>query len=297
MSDPSHTGDRYAIVGNPVAHSKSPEIHAAFARQTAQNMVYERIFCELDAFAETVRRFQAEGGKGLNITLPFKHQAFDFATRKSVRAELAGAVNTLAFSASGNPGAGDTAGDNTDGAGLTRDISVNLGYPLRGKRVLLLGAGGASFGVAGPLLGEAPRVLVIANRTLSKAQALVQRFAKLTAGREMSASSYAALGAFAGMKFDVVINATSAGLSGDMPALPDNLFAPGALAYDMVYGKTTPFLRFAQGCASGVQIADGLGMLVEQAAESFLIWRGVRPATAPVIAALRNKHSGPRTED
>ena len=287
--------DHYAIIGNPVAHSKSPEIHAAFARQTAQPIVYDRIFCETSAFAETVRRFQAEGGKGLNITLPFKHQAFAFATRKSARAELAGAVNTLAFSAAG---AGDAAGDNTDGAGLTRDISVNLGYPLRGKRVLLLGAGGASFGVAGPLLNEAPRVLVIANRTLSKAQALVQRFAKLSAGCEMSASSYAALGAFAGIKFDVVINATSAGLSGDMPALPQNLFAPGALAYDMVYGKATPFMQFARACgASGVQIADGLGMLVEQAAESFLIWRGVRPETAPVIAALRNELSGLRTRD
>ncbi len=298
MNDSGHTSDHYAIVGNPVAHSKSPEIHAAFARQTAQHIVYDRIFCEIGAFAETVRRFQAEGGKGLNITLPFKHQAFDFATRKSARAELAGAVNTLAFSASGNAGAGDAMGDNTDGAGLTRDISVNLGYPLRDKRVLLLGAGGASFGVAGPLLGEAPRVLVIANRTLSKAQALVQRFVKLSAGCEISASSYAALGASAATQFDVVINATSAGLSGEMPALPQNLFALGALAYDMVYGKTTPFMQFARACgASGVQIADGLGMLVEQAAESFLLWRGVRPATAPVIAALRNEHPGLRTRD
>ena len=268
--------DAYAVIGNPIAHSKSPEIHAAFARQTSQAIVYKRIFCGPDAFVETVRAFQAEGGKGLNITVPFKHEAFDFATKKSARAEQAGAVNTLVFNHEG------VLGDNTDGAGLIRDITVNLRRALRGKNILLLGAGGASFGVAGPLLAEAPCALVIANRTVSKAETLVQRFSKLTAGCGLYASTYAALEL---KRFDVVINATSAGLSGDMPALPDSIFVPGALAYDMVYGKVTPFMQLAQ--TRGAQVVDGLGMLVEQAAESFFIWRGVRPETAPVIAALR----------
>ena len=279
--------DTYAVIGNPIAHSKSPEIHAAFARQTSQNIVYKKIFCEIGAFTETVRAFQAAGGRGLNITLPFKHEAFALATRRSARAEQAGAVNVLAFGSDGAGGAAavdDIMGDNTDGAGLVRDIAVNLACALRGKNVLLLGAGGASFGVAGPLLGESPRALVIANRTLNKAEALVQRFSNGAMPCEISASAYAALG---GKKFDVVINATSAGLRGDMPQLPENIFAPGALAYDMIYGKSTPFMQFAQ--ARGANVADGLGMLIEQAAESFLIWRGVRPETAPVIAAFRNE--------
>lgn len=274
--------DIYAVIGNPVAHSKSPEIHASFALQTAQDIVYKRLFCERGAFVETVRAFQAGGGKGLNITVPFKHEAFEFATRRSTRAEQAGAINVLGFDTAGADG---VLGDNTDGAGLIRDITVNLGYALRDKKVLLLGAGGATFGAVVPLLGELPRALVIANRTESKARALVQRFAGAAAGCKFSASTFAEL---AGTKFDVVINATSAGLSGDMPALPDYVFAPGALAYEMVYGKITPFMQFAQAQgAPDVQIADGLGMLVEQAAESFLIWRGVRPETASVMAALR----------
>ena len=271
--------DSYAVIGNPIAHSKSPQIHAAFAQQTSQAIVYTRIFCELGAFTQAVQAFRAIGGKGLNITLPFKHEAFALATQRTPRAERASAVNVLAFAADG------IMGDNTDGAGLVRDITVNLDCTLRGKKLLLLGAGGASFGVVGPLLGESPRRLVIANRTLSKAEALAQRFSYCTIGCEISASTYAAL---AGTNFDVVINATSAGLSGSMPALPENLFAPGALAYDMVYGKATPFMQFAQACGTpGIRIADGLGMLVEQAAESFLIWRGVRPLTGPVMAALR----------
>ena len=268
--------DTYAVIGNPIAHSKSPEIHAAFARQTSQDIVYKRIFCEIGAFVKTVNAFRTEGGKGINITVPFKHEAFEFTTQRSARAEQAGAVNLLAFNADG------IYGDNTDGAGLVRDITVNLGHGLRGKSILLLGAGGASFGVVGQLLGESPRGLVVANRTVSKAEALVQRFAAFASDCEISASTYAAL---AGKHFDVVINATSTGLTGGMPELPEKLFAPGALAYDMVYGKATPFMQFAR--ARGASVADGLGMLVEQAAESFLIWRGVRPNTAPVIAALR----------
>ncbi len=269
--------DLYAVIGNPVAHSKSPEIHAAFAQQVSQDIVYKRLFCELGAFNATVRAFLAEGGKGLNVTVPFKHDAFAFATRHSTRAAQASAVNVLAFDTGGG-----VAGDNTDGAGLVRDISVNLGCALRGKAVLLLGAGGASFGVVGPLLAEAPRTLVIANRTVSKAETLVQRFAASAAGCALSCAAYSAL---VGQQFDVVVNATSAGLRGDMPVLPEKLFAADALAYDMVYGKTTPFMQYAQ--AQGAIVADGLGMLVEQAAESFLIWRGVRPATAPVMALLR----------
>jgi shikimate dehydrogenase len=273
--------DHYAVIGNPVEHSKSPQIHAAFARQTLQDIDYKRIFCELDAFTETVRAFRAQGGKGVNITVPFKHEAFALATQRSARAEQAGAVNVLTFHEA------DIRGDNTDGAGLMRDITVNLAYPLRGKAILLLGAGGASFGVVGPLLAELPRALTIVNRTVSKAEALVQRFLRFAGTCDVSASGYAAL---VGKKFDVVINATSAGLSGDMPELPANLFAPHALAYDMVYGKTTPFMQYAQAHGGrGVQVADGLGMLVEQAAESFLIWRGVRPESAPVIALLRHK--------
>ncbi len=269
--------DFYAVIGNPVEHSKSPQIHAAFARQTSQVIDYKRLFCEIGAFTETVGAFRAQGGKGVNITVPFKHEAFALATQRSARAEQAGAVNVLSFHAGGS-----ISGDNTDGAGLIRDITVNLAYSLRGKAILLLGAGGASFGVVGPLLAELPRALVIANRTVNKAQALVQRFASSADACAISASSYAAL---TGQNFDLVINATSAGLSGEMPALPDNLFFPQALAYDMVYGKPTPFMQFAQ--ARGARVADGLGMLVEQAAESFLIWRGVRPESAPVITLLR----------
>ena len=268
--------DHYAVIGNPVAHSKSPQIHAAFARQTSQDMVYESLFCDIGAFAETVSAFRAGGGKGLNVTVPFKHQAFDLAMRRSARAEQAGAANTLSFRGD------EITGDNTDGTGLVRDITVNLGRMLRGKSILMLGAGGASFGVAGPMLAELPAALVIANRTVSKAESMVQRFTSLAAACNISASGYAAL---AGKNFDIIINATSAGLFESMPALPENLFAPGALAYDMVYGKTTPFMQFAR--AGGATVADGLGMLVEQAAESFLVWRGVRPQTAPVIAALR----------
>jgi shikimate dehydrogenase len=265
--------DSYAIMGNPVAHSKSPQIHAAFAQQTSQDVVYTRLFCELGAFAATVNAFRAQGGKGLNITVPFKHEAFELATRRSQRAEQAGAVNTLRFID------GAVEGDNTDGVGLVRDITENLHVDLRDQRLLLLGAGGASFGVVGPLLTQGLSWLTIANRTVSKAADLRARFSAYT---NVDGCGYDAL---AGRSFDVVINATSAGLAGEMPALPDAVFAPGALAYDMVYGKITPFMQFAQ--ARGVRIADGLGMLVEQAAESFLIWRGVRPETAPVIEQLR----------
>jgi shikimate dehydrogenase len=267
--------DSYAVIGNPIAHSKSPQIHAAFARQTSQDIVYKAIFCESGAFPTTVARFREAGGKGLNVTLPFKHEAFELAARRSERAQQAGAVNTLSFDSD------DIAGDNTDGIGMLRDITANLRFDVRGKRVLLLGAGGATFGVVGPLLAGSIQSLTIANRTVSKAKALCTRFAA-RAGVLLEGCGYDTL---KGRPFDLVINATSAGLTGAMPSLPDDVFASTVLAYDMTYGKITPFMQFAQ--AHGATVADGLGMLVEQAAESFYIWRRVRPQTAPVIALLR----------
>ncbi len=272
--------DSYAVIGNPVAHSQSPRIHAAFALQTSQDIIYKTLYCEVGAFAATVAVFRDSGGRGLNVTLPFKHEACKLANWRSVRAQSAGAANTLTFDAQG------MTADNTDGIGLVRDITENLRVTLRDKRILLLGAGGASYGVAGPLLEEAPRALVVVNRTESKADALVKHFAPIAARCALSSCAYDVLRK-TGAGFDVVINATSAGLTGDMPDLCDEVLNEGALAYDMVYGRVTPFMAFAQ--ARGVQVADGLGMLVEQAAESYYIWRRVRPKTAPVMEMLRRE--------
>lgn len=262
--------DRYAVVGNPIAHSKSPRIHALFAAQTAQEMRYEALLAPLDGFAEAVRAFVAAGGRGLNVTVPFKEVAFRLADRLSPRARAAGAVNTLAFGDDG------IFGDNTDGAGLTRDILANLGYAIRGRRILILGAGGAARGVILPLAEQQPARLAIANRSPDKARQLAAAFPGCTG------SGFAEL---AGQSFDLVINATSAGLADAELPLPAGLFAPGCLAYEMVYGKQTPFLR--QAAAAGAAVADGLGMLVEQAAEAFFVWRGIRPDTGPVLAELR----------
>jgi shikimate dehydrogenase len=268
--------DKYAVIGNPIAHSKSPLIHAEFARETGQDMTYEAIFAALPDFEAEVLRFREAGGRGLNVTLPFKHRAYALAGERTPRAEQALAVNTLVFD-------GDSvSGDNTDGVGLVRDLTANLRCALRGRRILLMGAGGASYGACGPLLEQGPARLTIANRSVAKAVALCERYASHENAAALSASSYDAL---KGSQFDVVVNATSAGLAGAMPALPPRLFAGGALAYDMLYGTTTPFMSFA--AAEGARVADGLGMLVEQAAESFHLWRGVRPDTAPVIAILR----------
>lgn len=262
--------DRYAVFGNPIAHSKSPLIHTAFARQTGQDIVYEARLAPLDGFSQSAIAFAVEGGRGANVTVPFKEEAYRLATRLSERAARAEAVNTLTFK-------GDNIlGDNTDGAGLVRDILHNLHFPLRGKRILLMGAGGAARGVILPLLDEMPASLTVANRTVEKAKALRDFFSGI------EASSYENL---TGRTFDLVINATSSGLSDQMPPLPEGLFAVEALAYDMVYGRETPFMKFAR--ERGAQIADGLGMLVEQAAEAFYLWRCVRPQTAPVIAQLR----------
>jgi shikimate dehydrogenase len=266
--------DRYAVAGNPIAHSKSPFIHAEFARQTSQDLQYERLLAPLDGFRAAVENFRAEGGRGLNVTLPFKLEAFELAHEHSDRAADAQAVNTLKFEGS------TLYGDNTDGVGLLRDVVHNLNFGIQGRSVLLMGAGGAAQGVVGPLLSARPERLVIANRTVEKAQRLAQQFA----GRgPLSAGGYAAI---AGQQFDLVINATAASLSDSVPDLPEGVFARDALAYDMMYGKGMAFIEFAssQGAA---RVADGIGMLVEQAAESFFIWRGVRPQTSPVIAALR----------
>jgi shikimate dehydrogenase len=267
--------DRYAVVGNPIAHSRSPFIHTEFARQTGQDLQYERLLAPLDGFRATVENFRAAGGQGVNVTLPFKLEAFELAEERSARATDARAANTLKFNGS------TLYCDNTDGVGLLRDIETNLGFALQGCSMLLMGAGGAAQGVIGPLLGVKPDRLVIANRTLDKAQRLLQQFA----GRgPLFVSAYTDL---EGQRFDVVINATSAGLSSSAPLLPDGVFARGALAYDMMYGKgALPFLEQARR-SGAARVADGIGMLVEQAAESFFIWRGVRPQTRPVIAALQ----------
>ena len=269
--------DLYAVFGNPIAHSKSPDIHTRFAQTCAQALRYEARLAAVDGFAEAISEFVAAGGKGANVTVPFKEEAFRLSTQLSDRAKRAGAVNTLTFKA------GEIHGDNTDGAGLVRDIESNAGLPLAGNRILLLGAGGASRGVIAPILVANPASLFIANRSADKAVLLAAGFSSLAA---VDGGSFAEI---AGRDFDVVINATSASLSGESLPLPPGLFAPGALAYDMMYGKgETPFLKLAreQGAARCV---DGLGMLVEQAAEAFFIWRGVRPETGAVLADLRAK--------
>jgi shikimate dehydrogenase len=269
--------DLYAVIGNPVAHSKSPLIHAAFARQTGQSMRYEAILAPEHAFSATVASFAQRGGKGLNVTVPFKLEACRLADRLTERAEAAQAVNTLAF------GYNFILGDNTDGAGLVRDISGNLQFPLRAARILLMGAGGAARGVLLPLLQHQPRMLMIVNRSRPRATELQERFSRY--GAVMSCD-YADL---RGQQFDLVINSTSASLKGQLPALPPGIFAEGALAYDMMYGTGhTPFLQFAQE-QGAARFVDGLGMLVEQAAESFFVWRGIKPKTAPVIEMLRSQ--------
>ncbi len=266
--------DRYCVIGNPVAHSKSPAIHAAFALQTGQQLEYERCLAPLDGFAATVHRLIAHGYKGANVTVPFKLEAAALADTLSARAQAAGAVNTLSFTAAG------IVGDNTDGAGLVNDIMRNAGVAIAGRRVLLLGAGGAARGVILPLLQQGPRQLVIANRTVATARALAARFGGH--GAPVAASEFAPLEG----RFDIIINATSASLAGALPPLPPAIVGAGTLALDMMYGaEPTPFMQFAT--AHGGAARDGLGMLVEQAAEAFFVWRGVRPDSAAVLAAMR----------
>ena len=272
--------DHYAVIGNPIAHSKSPQIHAAFARQTGQELVYEAVLAPADGFIQTVADFRARGGLGLNVTVPFKLEAFALAEHHTARAQAAGAVNTLALGADG------ILGDNTDGAGLVRDLTSNLNLELADRRILLLGAGGATRGTLLPLLDSRPARLTIANRTVAKAEALAALFAARAGDTALDACGFDAL---AGRRFDLVINATAASLADELPPLPPGLYAEGALAYDMMYGRDpTRFMRaaLADGAA---RAADGLGMLVEQAAESFTLWRGVRPDSSPVLAALRRQ--------
>ncbi len=269
--------DRYAVMGNPVAHSKSPLIHSQFARQTGQDIEYTAILVEPGSLASAVGEFHADGGRGLNITVPFKEDAWELATRRSERAGLAGAVNTLVLDA-----AGGRYGDNTDGIGLVRDLTVNHGCVLTGRRLLLVGAGGAAQGVIEPLLNEHPELLVVANRTPDRAVALARRFCGL--GKIEGCW----LDGPAGQSFDVIINATAASLSGEVPALPDDVVNRDTWCYDMMYGdEPTAFVRWC-GEHGAARSLDGLGMLVEQAAESFYLWRNVRPDTGPVIAMLRN---------
>jgi len=265
--------DRYVVIGNPVAHSRSPDIHACFARETGDEIAYDRLLAPPGRFDRLAREFFAHGGKGANVTLPFKRDAFELATERTARAELAGAANWLAVKE------GVIACDNTDGAGLVTDLTANLGIALGGRRVLLVGAGGAARGVVAPLLAEHPARLVIANRTKSRAIELANRFAAL------GPVGGAGLDELEG-GFDVVVNATSSSVHGEKLALPAGLLRAGVVAYDMAYGPAArAFLDEAR--AAGARAEDGLGMLVEQAAESFRLWRGKRPRTAPVIAALR----------
>ena len=270
--------DQYAVFGNPIKHSKSPQIHTAFAAQTDQGLEYQAICVPEDGFNEAVSTFLSGDGKGLNITIPFKEQAWQAAQQRSARAELAGAVNTLYRN-----DAGELCGDNTDGVGMVRDIVENNGGTIGGKAVLVLGAGGAVRGVLQPVLAEKPGKLVIANRTVAKAEALVELFQPHT-DVPMQAVGFDQL---TGMQFELVINGTAASLQGEVPPLPDTLLANDAWCYDMMYGsEQTAFCQWAEQHGAQQSI-DGLGMLVEQAAESFAIWRGVKPDTAPVIAKLR----------
>jgi shikimate dehydrogenase len=268
--------DKYCVIGNPIGHSKSPEIHAAFAVRTGQDILYERCLAPLDGFAETVRALVAQGYRGANVTVPFKLEAAAIATRLEERARLAGAVNTLRFED------GEIVGDNTDGPGLVADIVRNAGVALAGKRVLLLGAGGAARGVVLPFLRQGPAAIVIANRTRATADDLVAHFAGQAAPGQVTACGFEDIAA----PFDVVVNATSASLAAAMPPVPAAAFGTGTLALDMMYGKLpSPFMEFA--ARHGAATRDGLGMLVEQAAEAFAIWRGVRPETAAILESMR----------
>jgi shikimate dehydrogenase len=271
--------DHYCVIGNPIGHSKSPDIHAAFALQTGQDIVYERVLAPLDGFVDTVHGLIARGYRGANVTVPFKIDAAGIATRLEERARLAGAVNTLRFEN------GEIVGDNTDGPGLVADIVRNAGVPLTAKRVLLLGAGGAARGVILPILQHGPQAIVIANRTRATADVLVSQFAAHTAHPgQVSACGFEDIDA----PFDVVINATSASLSAAMPPVPSIAFCQGTLALDMMYGiLPSPFMDFA--ASHGAATRDGLGMLVEQAAEAFAIWRGVRPQTATLLEQMRTR--------
>ena len=265
--------DKYCVFGNPIKHSRSPYIHQSFAEKTKQTLSYDTCLVELDRFTEAVYHFISNEGKGANVTVPFKEQALSLADELTDRARLAGAVNTLTFKA------GKIYGDNTDGEGLVQDLLRNK-VILKGSRILLLGAGGAAKGVVLPLIAQNPQSITIANRTMSKAESLIEQFSnnKLEAcGFEETVDK----------AFDVIINATSASLTGKLPDIPSSIIKNNTVCYDMVYGKSlTPFLAWAK-CQGATMIIDGLGMLVGQAAESFNIWRGVKPPVELVLNDLR----------
>ncbi|QXZ09390.1 shikimate dehydrogenase [Comamonas sp. Y33R10-2] len=274
--------DSYCVAGNPVAHSRSPWIHARFAQLTGQALSYERTLVALDGFTAFVQNFAAAGGKGCNVTVPFKLQAAELAISASERVRLAGAANTLIFSGSG------IHAENTDGLGLVADITRNAGVTINGRDVLLLGAGGAAAGALGSLLEEKPRRIVVVNRTYAKAQALVEQHANIALLHkvELQVIDKQALEADLTQNFDIIINATASSLGGAEVPAPASVLRAGSLAYDMMYGPAAkPFLDWAS--AHGAVARDGLGMLVEQAAESFALWRGVRPPSAQVLAELR----------
>ena len=268
--------DKFAVFGNPIKQSKSPIIHTLFAQQYAQHIEYRAVRVELDDFVQATSRFFESGGAGLNITVPFKHEAFALAHRNSERSLRAGAVNVLTLADDGL-----IDGDNTDGIGLIRDLIANLGWTVQGLRVLLVGAGGAARGVLEPLLRERPRELLVVNRTAARAAELAVEFAGIG---PLEGGAFDLIGT---RQFDLIINATSAGLSGAVPELPSSMLTERSCCYDMVYGaEPTPFLRWSADHAAGA-VSDGLGMLVEQAAEAFYIWRQLRPETRSVIDQLR----------
>jgi len=274
--------DRYAVIGHPVQHSQSPFIHAEFARQTGEAVAYGRLACALDGFALAVREFAAGGACGCNVTVPFKFQSAALAREVTPRAQLAQAANVLRFDAAG------WLADNTDGIGLARDININAGFALAGSRVLLVGAGGAAAGVLGPLIAARPARVRVVNRTPARAAALVRRHAGWATEHGVELQAGALDAAAAGGRFELVLNSSSSSLEGAAVPIAARALAPGALAIDLMYGAAAaPFLRWAQ--AAGATARDGLGMLVEQAAEAFFVWRGVMPQTAPVLAALRER--------
>lgn len=273
--------DDYAVMGNPIKHSKSPQIHSLFAQQTNQLINYTAIQVDSGGFKQAVGNFVAHNGKGLNITVPFKEEAWALVDERSERAERAGAINTIKIMDK------KLLGDNTDGVGLVNDLKNNYHIELSDKRILLMGAGGAARGVLAPLLNERPKNIIIVNRTQGKAKTLADHFSDLG---NISGCGYEDLAenVLSGQQFDIIINATAASLQGELPPLPDNIVADKGCCYDMMYGRVTPFMQWAE--TQGVTtIADGLGMLVEQAAESFFIWRGVRPDTTSVLGTLRKE--------
>jgi len=274
----SKAPDRYAVLGNPVAHSQSPFIHAEFARQTGQHLEYTRVLCAMDGFVEAVRALAESGARGCNVTVPFKFQSGALAKVVTPRAALAQAANVLRFDADG------WLADNTDGIGLVRDLQLNAGVALQGRRVLLVGAGGAAAGIMGPLIEARPALLHVANRTIGKAQALVRRHAGLAEACATLLSCSGLEGV--GEAYDVVLNSSASSLGGAAVPVADRVLQPGTLAVDLMYGAAArPFMAWAERC--GALPRDGLGMLVEQAAEAFFLWRQVMPDTAPVLQRLR----------